>query len=292
MSGASGLIGGLLRTRLAGAVHRITPLVRRPAETGEISWDPAGRGIEPSALRGIDAVIHLSGESIAGGRWTEDRKQRIRESRVTSTQLLAEAMMQARNGPRILVQASAIGYYGDRGEEVLNESSGPGEGFLPEVAVAWEAASREAEVVGIRVVRVRTGLLLTPQGGLLKPLLLPFRLGLGGRQGSGIQWMSWIAADDLVRVYQHALTEPVFGAINAVAPHPVRNAEFMKTLGKVLRRPAWIPLPAFALRLLLGEMAGPLILSGARVSPAALQASGFQFEFPELRPALEHLLRR
>jgi uncharacterized protein (TIGR01777 family) len=293
ITGASGFIGTMLAPALRAAGHRITRMVRHPPDTGEIRWDPAGSGIEPAALKGINAVVHLAGESIAGHRWSPEHKARIRETRLTPTRLLADAILRSRQGPRLLVQASAIGIYGDRGDEELTENSPPGSGFLPEVAVAWEEASRIAEAAGVRVVRVRIGLLLAPEGGLLQRMLLPFRLGLGGPQGNGRQWMSWIAADDLVRVFGHVLaSDSIFGAVNAVAPHPVRNREFARTLGRVLRRPAILPVPAFALRLLFGEMADALILSGARVRPSVLEGSGFSFQYPELQPALEHLLRR
>ena len=238
-------------------------------------------------------MIHLAGEGIAEGRWTEERKQRIRESRVRGTRLLAEAVAAARGGPHVLVSASAIGLYGERGEETLTESSAPGRGFLPEVAAAWEAATRPAEEAGVRVVRVRIGLLLSPRGGLLQRMLLPFRLCVGGRLGSGRQWMSWIAMDDLLEVFRRTLTDPdLRGAVNAVAPEPARNREFTRTLARVLRRPAIIPVPAFALRLLYGQMADELILASARVVPGALFAVGHQFRFPSLEPALRHLLGR
>jgi uncharacterized protein (TIGR01777 family) len=217
----------------------------------------------------------------------------VLESRRTGTRLLAEAIAAARGGPHLLVSASAIGLYGDRGEETLTESSPPGRGFLPGVVAAWEAAVRPAEEAGVRVVRVRIGLPLSPRGGLLQRMLLPFRLGIGGRLGSGRQWMSWIAMDDLVQIFRRALIDPdLRGPVNAVAPEPVRNQEFTRTLARVLWRPAIIPVPAFALRLLFGRMADELILASARVMPAALQGVGFQFSYPELEPALRHLLAR
>ena len=292
ITGASGLIGSMLAPALKAQRHRVSALVRREPGAGEIRWDPE-RGIDPDTLRDVNAVVHLAGESIAGARWSAEHKQRIRQSRVTPTRLLAEGMLRARQGPRILIQASAIGYYGNRGDEELTESSPPGTGFLPEVAAEWEEASRAAEATGIRVVRVRIGLLLSPDGGLLERMLPFFRWGVGGPQGNGRQWMSWIAADDLVRVLVHVLETPtIHGAVNAVAPNPVRNKEFARTLGRVLRRPAILPVPAFALRLLFGEMADALILSGARVIPSVLQATGFEFSYPTLEPALQHLLRK
>lgn len=215
------------------------------------------------------------------------------ESRRLGTRLLAEAVALAPDGPRTMVSASAIGYYGDRGEELLTETSPPGRGFLPEVAVAWEEGTRPAEAAGVRTVSLRIGLLLTPEGGLLRRMLLPFRFGLGGPLGDGTQWMSWIAAEDLAEAFLHALTrDDIRGAVNAVGPEPVRNADFARTLGRVLHRPAVLPVPAFALRLAFGEMADEAILASARVVPGVLQESGFQFKHPTLEPALGHLLHR
>ncbi|HEY9517787.1 MAG TPA: TIGR01777 family oxidoreductase [Gemmatimonadales bacterium] len=291
ISGASGLIGTMLRKSLAEAGHRVTALVRRAPGPGEIRWDPAGSGIDPASLRGVDAVIHLAGENLAEGRWTEERKRKILESRELGTRLLAEAMARATDGPRTLVSASAIGYYGERGDEELTESSAPGTGFLPEVCVAWEAATAPAADAGIRVVRVRTGLLLTPAGGLLRRILLPFRLFAGGRLGDGQQWMSWISAVDLLRVYRQVLEGDLRGPVNAVAPVAVRNEEFTRVLAKVLHRPAVMVVPSTALRLAYGQMADEAILASAHVLPVGLQASGFQFEYAKLEPALRHLLR-
>ncbi|HSE52420.1 MAG TPA: TIGR01777 family oxidoreductase [Gemmatimonadales bacterium] len=291
VSGASGLIGTMLRKSLAQAGHRVTALVRRAPEPGEIRWDPAGSGLDPASLRGVDAVIHLAGENLAEGRWTEDRKREILESRKLGTRLLAEAMAGATAGPRTLVSASAIGYYGDRGEEELTESSSPGTGFLPEVCVAWEAATAPATEAGIRVVRVRTGLLLTPAGGLLQRILLPFRLFAGGRLGDGQQWMSWISAMDLLRVYRQALEGDLAGPVNAVAPVAVRNEEFTRVLARVLHRPAVMVVPRTALQLAYGQMADEAILASTHVLPTALQSSGFGFQHPTLEPALQHLLR-
>lgn len=292
MTGASGLIGTMLRKSLAEAGHRVTALVRRPPGPGEIRWDPAGTGLDPALLRGVDAVVHLAGENLAEGRWSEDRKRKILESRKLGTRLLAEAMARAPEGPRTLVSASAIGYYGERGEEELTEASLPGTGFLPEVCMAWEAASAPAADAGIRVVRVRTGLLLTPAGGLLQRFLLPFRLFVGGQLGDGRQWMSWISAVDLLGVYRQALEGDLSGPVNAVAPGAVRNEEFTRVLAKVLHRPAVLVVPKTALRVVYGEMADEAILASAHVLPAVLQDYGFQFEFPAVGPALSHLLHR
>ncbi len=278
------------RTLSAGG-HQITALVRREPGPGQIRWDPEGGGLDPASLRGIDAVVHLAGENIADGRWTESRKRKLLESRRLGTRLLAEAVARASDGPRTLVSASAIGYYGERGDEELTEQSSPGTGFLPEVCVAWEAATSPAADAGARVVLVRTGLVLTRAGGLLQRMLLPFRLGLGGRLGSGRQWMSWISAADLIGVYLHALLGDVSGPMNAVAPGAVRNQDFTRALGRALHRPAVLPVPAFALRLAFGQMADEAILASTRVVPTLLQAAGFEFKHPMLEPALVELLR-
>lgn len=267
--------------------------MRRESAPGQIRWDPEGGGLDPASLSGIDAVVHLAGANIAGGRWTESRKRKLLESRRLGTRLLAEAVARAPQGPRAMISASAIGYYGHRAEEVLSETRPPGRGFLPELVVAWEAGTRPAEAAGVRTVALRIGLLLTPEGGLLRRMLLPFRLGVGGRLGDGTQWMSWIAADDLAGAFLHALTrDDIRGAVNAVGPEPVRNTEFAGILGRVLHRPALLPVPAFALRLAFGEMADEAILASARVVPGVLQATGFEFRYPSLEAALVHLLRR
>ncbi len=293
VTGASGMIGSMLIPTLTTGGHRVTRIVRGAAGPGEIRWDPTGGGLDPGALRGIDAVVHLAGENIAAGRWAEASKLRMLESRRTGTRLLAEAVARAPEGPRILVSASAVGFYGERGEETLSETSGVGTGFLPEVAAAWEEGTRVAETAGVRVVRLRIGLVLTPGGGLLQRMLPVFRLGLGGRLGTGEQWMSWISADDLVGAFHHALTEEaVAGAVNAVAPGAVRNTEFTRAVGQALGRPTPFPVPGVALRLLFGEMADGAILVSARVLPDALTRSGYQFRHPTLAPALAHLLGR
>lgn len=290
MTGATGMIGSMLEPALAGAGHQVIRIVRRAPGPGEIRWDPAGDGLDPAGLGGVDAVVHLAGENIGEGRWTESRKRAILESRKLGTRLLAEAMARAPDGPRTLVSASAIGYYGERGDEELTETSPPGAGFLPEVCVAWEAATKPAEDAGIRVVRVRTGLVLTTAGGILQRMLLPFRLGLGGRLGSGRQWMSWIAASDLIGVYLHAIQGDASGPVNAVAPGAVRNLDFTRALGRALHRPAVLLVPAFALRLAFGEMADEAILASSHVVPAALERSGYRFQLPALDTALSELL--
>ena len=239
------------------------------------------------------AVVHLAGENIAAGRWTPARKAEIRRSRVDGTRNLCEVLARLPHPPKVLVSASAIGLYGDRGAEILTEESAAGTGFLAEVCREWEAAAAPAARVGIRVVNLRFGMVLSPTGGALKKMLLPFKLGMGGRIGSGEQFTSWIALDDVIGAIHHVLCEEsVRGAVNAVAPEPASNADFTRTLARVLRRPTLLPLPAFAARLALGEMADALLLGGARVMPARLQASGYRFRFPDLESALRHLLGR
>jgi len=289
VTGSSGLIGSLLVPTLIASGHSVTRLVRRTALPGEISWDPDGAGVDPGALTEIEAVVHLAGENIAKV-WSLRRKRAILESRSKGTRLLAEAMARA-HGPKVLISASAIGYYGDRGDQMLTEQSGPGLGFLPDVVVAWEMATEPAEAAGIRVVRIRIGLPLTARGGLLGKVLLPFRMGLGGRMGSGRQWMSWIGSMDLVDVFHLALSrDSIRGAVNAVGPEPVRNSEFTRELGRLLKRPATLPLPAFALKAAFGQMARETILASARVIPEVLQGASFRFRHATLGEALSHEL--
>jgi uncharacterized protein (TIGR01777 family) len=292
MTGASGLIGSALSRRLEADGHRVTRLVRRPARAGEISWDPVAGRLEPGQLEGVDAVIHLAGENIAK-RWTVARKRRIRDSRIRATRILAEAIARARRPPRVLVSASAIGIYGNRGEEVLTENSPAPEvvDFLVEVAQGWEAAADPARAAGVRVVHPRFGLVLSPAGGALGKLLIPFRLGLGGRVGSGDQWMSWISIDDAVDAAVHVLLSESFsGPVNFVAPEPVRNRDFSEILARVLSRPAFLPVPAVAIRLALGEMATGTLLTSIRVLPKRLTASGYRFTHLDLGTALRDLL--
>jgi uncharacterized protein (TIGR01777 family) len=293
VTGSSGLVGSALVSQLKGDGHTVTRLVRsrRSAAEAQVPWDPEVGTIDAASLEGLDAVVHLAGESIAAGRWTAARKVRILESRVKGTRLLAEALARLHKRPKVLVSASAVGYYGDRGEEGLGEESASGSGFLAEVCRQWEAAATPASQSGIRVVHPRFGVILSRAGGALPRLLLPFRLGLGGRLGSGQQFMSWIALDDVVGAIHHAIThDDLQGPVNAVSPAPARNHEFTKTLGRVLRRPTVFPLPAFAARLAFGQMADEMLLASQRVEPAKLLASGYQFQFPDLESALRHLL--
>jgi uncharacterized protein len=294
VTGASGLIGSALVSALTSIGFEVTRLVRRQPQSGEKAayWNPLTGSIDVSALDGVDAVVHLAGENIAQ-RWTPANKVNIRDSRVKGTQILCEALTRLASPPDVLVSASAIGYYGDRGEEVLTEESPPGRGFLAEVCRAWEAATEPARQTGLRVVQLRFGVVMSSAGGALAKILPPFRLGLGGTLGSGRQYMSWIALDDAVGAIQQAIvTDSLQGPTNAVAPQAVSNQEFTKTLGKVLGRPTVVPLPAFAARLMFGEMADELLLASARVQPVKLLASGYHFRYPELEGALRHLLAR
>jgi uncharacterized protein (TIGR01777 family) len=294
VSGSSGLIGSALVSALEGQGHEVVRLVRRreDADSSTAYWDPAAGAIETSRLEGADSVVHLAGENIGVGRWSAEKKRRIRDSRVDGTTLLCEALAELEDKPAVLVSASAIGIYGDRGDEVLTERSEPGTGFLAELGEDWEAATAPAEAAGIRVVRIRTGLVLARDGGLLPPMLTVFRLGLGGPLGSGGQYMSWIALDDLVRVYEQALLdESLAGPVNGVAPGPVTNRVFSRTLGEVLGRPVVLFVPSAALRIAFGEMADEALLASARVAPARLLETGFTFHHPELHGALHHVLR-
>jgi uncharacterized protein (TIGR01777 family) len=294
VSGSRGLVGSALVPFLTTGGHRVTRLVRgMAAGPDETAWDPARGLVDASRLDGVDAVVHLAGENIAAGRWTPARKAEIRRSRVDGTRNLCEVLARLPRPPKVLASASAIGFYGDRGAETLTEESAPGTGFLTDVCREWEAATEPASRAGIRVVNLRFGMVLSPRGGALQKLLLPFRLGMGGRLGDGRQFTSWIALDDAIGAIHHALCEEsVRGPVNAVAPEPVSNAEFTRTLARVLRRPTLLPVPAFAARLAFGEMADALLLAGARALPARLQASGYRFRFPDLESALRHLLGR
>ena len=296
ISGGSGLIGSSLTPRLTATGHKVSRLVRQGHNGGgradaggaHVPWDPDAGILDPARLTGVDAVVHLSGESIAGGRWTQKRRERIRNSRVRTTRLLADTLARLQPRPAVFVHASAVGYYGDRGDEVLTEASGPGSGFLPDLCRDWEAASMPAQDAGVRVVRFRIAPVISSRGGMLAAILPLFRLGLGGRLGSGRQWMSWIAIEDLLAIIDQALSDgSMRGSINAVSPEPVRNSEFTHALARALRRPAILPAPGFALRMALGAMAQELLLASQRVVPETLQRSaGFQFTRPRLEDAL------
>ena len=273
--------------------HDVRGMVRSSATPGsdDIEWDPIRRSINAKALEGFVAAVHLAGENIAGGRWTAAKKRRIRESRTIGTRFLVDTLTSLSKPPRVLVCASAVGYYGTRGAKLLREDSPPGHGFLPDVCQAWEAAANVAAARGIRVVNLRIGLVLSATGGAMAKILTPFKAGIGGTIGDGSQFWSWIALDDLMAAVLHAINqETLAGAVNAVSPGPVTNRDFTRVLGRVVSRPAMVALPAFAARLMMGEMADELLLASARVEPARLLESGFKVQFPELEPALRHLL--
>jgi uncharacterized protein (TIGR01777 family) len=256
-----------------------------------IPWD-SEQPLGADALSGFDAVIHMAGESIVG-RWSEGKKKKIRDSRVMGTRNVAQALAQAKDKPNIFICSSAIGYYGDRGDELLNEESAPGVGFLPEVCREWEAATRPAAGAGIQTVQIRTGVVLSPKGGALGKMLTPFKMGVGGIIGSGKQWMSWIDVEDMVGAIHHILkSDLLHGPVNLVAPKPVTNEEFTKTLAGVLSRPAVLPVPAFAVKLLFGEMGETVLLGSQRVEPSQLISSGYPFRFRTLRASLENILSR
>ncbi len=290
IGGASGLIGSALVPSFESREDEVVRLVRYASTSArEIRWDPM-RAIPPELVSGFDVVVHLSGERVAG-RWTKAKKKRIRESRVVSTQNLSDALAKAEKPPTTFICASAIGYYGSRGDEILNEGSPSGAGFLAEVCREWESATAQAADTGIRTVRLRIGIVLSRNGGALKQMLLPFRLGLGGQIGSGHQWWSWIHIRDLVSAVHHILWHQALkGPVNMAAPNPATNAEFTKTLAGVMRRPAVLPIPAFAARLAFGELADEGLLASARVVPEKLIENGFEFRYPELRSALRDLL--
>jgi len=296
VSGASGLIGSAVVQSLEAGGVGIARLLRPDSESTLfraeiIRWDPA-QPLSPDEVSGFDAVIHLAGENIAG-RWTTEKKARIRDSRVLGTRNLAQGLAQTKQKPRVFVCGSAIGYYGDRGDEILKETSAAGTGFLPDVCREWEAATQAASDAGIRTVQLRTGVVLSAKGGALAKMLLPFKLGLGGRVGSGRQWMSWIDIEDMVGAIHHILkTDSLTGPVNLVDPKPVTNAEFTKTLASVLRRPAIFPMPEFAVKLAFGEMGETVLLGSQRVEPAKLVESGYPFRYGELRKSIEANLHR
>ncbi len=293
ISGASGLIGTAVGTSLSAAGHTVNTLVRRQPATGEHAWDPKLGKLDPAALAGCDAVINLSGAGIGDKRWTDDYKRELLDSRVSATELLATTMAALDRKPSVFLSGSAVGCYGDRGDERLDELSATGDDFLSGVCQKWEAATAAAEDAGIRTVHLRTGIVLSRHGGALKKQLPLFKLGLGGRFGSGHQWQSWISIDDEVAAIQHLLTADLHGAVDLTAPNPVTNLEFTSTLAKVLHRPAFIPVPMVGPKLLLGsELSTTLLLSSQRAFPTALLRSGYEFHHPTLDAALRYLLQR
>jgi uncharacterized protein (TIGR01777 family) len=290
ISGATGLIGSSLAQELKSGGHHVTSLTRSPTGENNISWDPDAGTVDGS-LEGTDAVVHLAGESIAEGRWTVSKKRRIMDSRKKGTRLLAETIAGLTTPPRVMVSASAVGYYGDRADEVLREDSRPGSDFLAEVCKAWEAAADPAREAGIRVVHTRFGIVLSLEGGALGTMLPIFKLGGGGRIGRGRQWWSWVAIDDVVGTIHHALeNDSVEGPVNVGSPNPMTNAEYTRVLGKALNRPTVLPVPATAIRLALGGIADALLLASQRMEPAKLKETGYHFRHPELEGALRHLL--
>ena len=293
ITGSHGLVGKALISELVKDGHEIVSLVRHKSEgASEIEWHPNQRSIDSERVSGFDVVVHLAGESIASGRWTDEKKRKIRESRVDGTTLLSRALAQSSKAPAAFISASAIGYYGNRADELLNEKSAPGNDFLAEVCVAWERATGEAEARGVRTVHTRFGIILDQEGGALAKMLTPFRMGVGGRIGDGKQWMSWIALVDVIKGLKFVIeNESIAGPVNFVAPNPVTNGEFTKTLGDALSRPTLFPMPSFAVRLAFGEMADALLLSSAKVEPKRLHESGYRFEFEDLQPALAAILK-
>jgi uncharacterized protein (TIGR01777 family) len=292
ISGATGLIGSALVPELEAEGHTVTRLSRSRAGADTIRWDPSAGTIEGD-LEGTEAVVHLAGESIAQGRWSPDKKRRILDSRVQGTRLLAEGIAALPDPPKVMVSTSAVGYYGDRGDEVLTEESASGADFLARVCREWEAAAEPARRAGIRVVYPRLGIVLSPEGGALGTTLPIFKLGGGGKIGSGRQWWSWVALDDVVGSIVHALVDDsVEGPVNVGSPNPMTNAAYTKVLGKVLGRPTVLPLPAPAARVMLGEVADALLLASQRMEPAKLKSTGYDFRYPQLEGALRHLLDR
>jgi hypothetical protein len=295
IAGGSGLVGAALTGSLRGDGHTVSRMVRPggQAAPGDVPWNPLSALVDVPAMEGFDAVVNLSGAGIGDARWTSRRKQVLRSSRVDSTRVLVDALAHLKQPPRVLVCASAIGFYGDRGDEVLTETSGHGNDFLSIVCRAWEGEAARAAGSGIRTVIMRFGVVLSVNGGALPRMLTPFRFGAGGRLGSGKQWMSWIALEDVVKVLRAAIDDASWnGPVNLVAPEPVRNVEFTRVLAGVLHRPAIFPAPAFALRLALGEMADALLLSSQRVQPECLARYGYAFRYENLEAALHAIVAK
>jgi uncharacterized protein (TIGR01777 family) len=293
VTGSSGLIGSDLVAALKDRGHQVIRLVRSEDQLSDnrLLWDPEHHELNMADFEGFDVVINLAGENIASGLWTEAKKKKIRDSRVLTTHMLCELLAMLNKPPKILINASAVGYYGDRGDEILDENSLPGTGFLAEVCQKWEEATKPASDKGIRVILLRFGAILSSKGGVLGKMRLPFKLGLGGVIGSGKQYMSWISIDDLIGVVLHVISnDSLSGPVNTVTPEPVTNKEFTKTLGKTLNRPTILPVPAFAVKLIFGEMGDELLLSSTRALPSKLEASDYTFLYPDLASALKHLL--
>jgi uncharacterized protein (TIGR01777 family) len=293
ITGSSGLIGSALTDSLSSNSHEVVRLLRHNVLEGSPFWDPEHGVVNLADVRDIDAVVHLAGDSIAEGRWDERKKARILDSRVRGTKLLAEFFATSQNKPRIIVSASAIGIYGDRGDALVDETSAPGTGFLADVVKQWEEATVAAADAGIRVASVRLGVVLSAAGGALKKVLLPFRMGLGGVIGSGKQYMSWVGLDDVVEMIQHVIVNDLLqGPVNLVSPNAISNREFTRLLGHALHRPTLFPMPSFAARIAFGEMADDLLLASTRVVPKKLMESGYTFRYPNLEEMLKHILNQ
>ena len=293
VTGSTGLVGSALLPSLEAKGHQVIRLVRSAPRDGatEIYWNPSEGTLSADRLEGLDGVVHLAGDNLAEGRWTDEKKKSIRESRVRGTTLLSETLAKLERRPEVLVSASAVGFYGSRGDETLTERSASGDDFLSEVCRQWELSTQAAAQSGVRVVNLRFGVILSGGGGALKKMLFPFRMGLGGKLGDGRQYMSWVAIDDAVGAIEHALTnKALHGPVNVVSPEPVTNSEFTKALGGALSRPTIFSVPAFAARLAFGEMADATLLSSQRAEPARLKESGFVFKYPDLEGALRHVL--
>ncbi len=290
ITGASGLIGTALQKSFNEKGYEMLLAGRgKPEKPNEIQWDVENGFAEPERLEGLDVVIHLAGENVSGLRWTEEKKKAIRDSRVLGTRNVVETISELEDRPKLLISASGMDFYGDRGDEIMTESSKAGDTFLAEVCKAWEAEARRAEDAGVRTVLLRSGIVLSKDGGALATMLTPFKFGVGGVVGSGKQWMSWISLDDVVGVINFAIeNENIRGAVNNASPDPVTNEEFTKTLGEVLYRPTILPLPEFAVNLILGEMGDALLLDSRRIAPKRLLDAGFEFKYPELKSAIEH----
>jgi len=291
VTGSSGLIGSSLVSFLSEKSVTVSKILRENTKDDDISWKPEDGDWDSAFTGGVDGIVHLAGENIASGKWTRKKKEKIRNSRIEGTTRLCEHILKLPTPPSVLVCASAIGYYGNRGVEFLNEGSSRGSGFLPDVCLGWEEAAESVSKAGIRVVNVRFGIVLSKDGGALAKMMTPFKIGMGGKIGSGTQYMSWVAMDDVTGAIYHTLTtDSLKGPVNVTAPNPVTNKEFTSTLGEVLKRPAVVPMPAFAAKLAFGEMANDLLLASTKVAPKRLSDSGYKFQYPELENALKHVL--
>ncbi len=293
ITGASGLLGQALQESFKDKGYEMLLASRKePEDDRHIQWSIEGGFTDPEKLEGVDVVVHLAGENVSGLRWTDEKKKAIHDSRVLGTRNVVDAISKLKKKPKTFIASSAIGFYGERGDEEVVESSAAGDNFLAGVCKEWEAESRRAEDAGIRTVLLRTGIVLSKDGGALATMLLPFKMGVGGVVGSGKQWMSWISLDDEIAIINYCIeNENIRGAVNAVAPNPVTNLEFTKTLGEVLYRPTFLPLPEFAVSMIFGEMGDALLLASTKVIPKRLEDAGFEFKYPELKPAIEHAVR-